>query len=114
MSKKETVLIKVAFLVELSDEEINNVDGLLDKIMTKVGNDETLLVDNKSIDLKWINTSSHTLDVKSENCGRCANCGGWTTDREKPNYIPELCDGATVNGSLLCDECLPSDHRWAF
>lgn len=114
MCKKETVLIKVSYLVELPEEDINSVDGALDKIMTKAGNDEKVLIDGKTFDLKWIETSSHALDIDNENCGRCANCGGWTTDREKPNYIPELCNGAIVDGKLLCDECLPPDHKWAF
>ena len=106
---KKTVIIKVAYLIELQDE-----DGVLNRIMTRVGNDEKIPIDGQSFDLKWIATSSHTLDDANENCGKCSNCGAWTTDREKPNYIPELNDGATVEGKLLCDECLPSDHRWAF
>lgn len=111
---KETVLVNVTYLVDLSEEDINYADGVLDKIMTKTGRDEKILIDDKAFELKWIKTSSHTLDVDNENCGRCSNCGGWTTDREKSNYIPELCNGATVDSKLLCDECLPTDHKWAF
>ena len=114
MSKRETVLIKVAYLVELPEEEINSIDGALDKIMIKVGNDEKIQIDGKNIDLKWIETSSRTLDIDNKNCGRCAKCGEWTTDREKPNFISELDNGATVDGKLLCDECLPPGHIWAF
>lgn len=62
----------------------------------------------------WQSTSELYLDPKTMNCGKCAKCHGWTTDMEKPNYINGLCNGATVDGELLCDECLPEGHRWAF
>jgi len=114
MSKKETVLIKVSYLVELTEEEMISEDSVLDKITSKIGEDEKLSVNEKSIELKWNSTSSFVLDESNSNCGRCVNCGGWVTDREKDNAILELCNGARVDGRLLCDECLPSEHRWAF
>lgn len=43
-----------------------------------------------------------------------SKCGQWTTDREKPDSIVGLSNGATINGRLLCDECLPPKHKWAF
>lgn len=114
MSKKETVMIKVSYLVELNEEEIVNEERILDKITSEIGNDKEILINGKGYELKWNSTSSFVLDSSESNCGRCANCGGWVTDREKDNAIPELCNGATVDGKLLCDECLPSNHRWAF
>jgi hypothetical protein len=48
------------------------------------------------------------------NCVKCSSCGAWTTDREKDEPIEGLTNGATVDGKLLCDECLPEDHKWAF
>lgn len=114
MDKKETVLIKVTYLVELTEDEVISNDCILDEITHKIGNDEKLIAKDKTINLKWNGTSSFVLDPNNKNCGRCVNCGAWVTDREKPDAIPELCNGATVNGKLLCDECLPSEHRWAF
>lgn len=114
MEKKETVLIKVSYLVELTENELTREDDVLDKITTKIGKDEKIIVEGKEFDISWNTTSSFMLDTDTSNCGKCANCGAWVTDREKPNHISELCNGAIVDGKLLCDECLPADHRWAF
>lgn len=114
MKKKETVLIKVSYLVEFTEDELISEDGVLSKITSKIGKDEKILIDGKEFGLTWNETSSFVLNPDNSNCGKCANCGGWVTDREKPNHIPELCNGAVVDGKLLCDECLPIDHRWAF
>lgn len=113
---KKTVLIKVAYLVELTEEEIDNddIDSVLDKIISKISKDRTILANDKNFDLEWNSTSPIVLDSNDMNCGRCAKCGGWVTDRERDNPILELCNGATVDDKLLCDECLPSEHRWAF
>lgn len=45
------------------------------------------------------------------NCGRCAICGTWCTDRERPGTILQISYGARVEGKLLCDEHLPEGHR---
>ena len=114
MEGKKTVLIRVAYLVELPDEEVNVDDGILDKIANRIGEDKNLVIDNKDITLDWNSTSSLMLDSGNFNCGRCSKCGQWVTDKEKPDAVEGLCNGATVDGKLLCDDCLPSDHRWAF
>lgn len=111
--KKKTVLINVSYLVDLSEEEINNDNGILDKI-TNFINDKILHIDDKDILLEWSSTSSLILDSAILNCGKCSNCGQWTTDREKLNIIEGICNDATVDGKLLCDDCLPCDHKWAF
>jgi hypothetical protein len=54
------------------------------------------------------------LNEATLNCGHCHNCNCWCTDKEKPNSISQLCNGAVYDGKLLCDECLPKNHRWAF
>ncbi len=54
------------------------------------------------------------LDPTTTNCGRCAQCGAWVTDRERPEPNRGLTNGAVVDGRLLCDEHLPPGHRWAF
>ncbi len=108
---KKSVLINVSYIVEVEGENNEALNKLLDKITHSISENVTI---NSDVQLKWEGTSSVELDEKNVNCGRCSNCGGWVTDREKPNYIEGLCDGATHDGKLLCDECLPSDHRWAF
>lgn len=114
MGKNNTVLIKVSYLVELNNEDLTNEEDILDKITSKVGRNEQFHINGKNIELKWNNTSSFILDEINSNCGRCSNCGGWVTDREKDNAIPELCNGVRVNGKLLCDECLHHKHKLAF
>ncbi len=114
MEGKKTVLIRVAYLVELPEDEINTDNGILDKITDEINEDKSLLIDNKDIALDWNFTSSLMLDTGHFNCGKCSKCGHWTTDRDKPDAVEGLCNGATLDGQLLCDECLPSDHRWAF
>lgn len=100
----KAMLVKVNFLIEDDRGELNNKD-----IENAVWN---AIPDNhKAV---WQSTSELYLDSGSMNCGKCAKCQGWTTDKEKPNWIEGLCSGATVDGELLCDECLPKGHRWAF
>ena len=54
------------------------------------------------------------IDETRLNCGRCARCGSWTTDNERPDPILDLGIGARVDGQLYCDEDLPRDHPLAF
>lgn len=114
MEKKETVLINVSYLVELNEEELMGDNSTIDKITSKIAQDEQISINEKNIELRWQSTSTYILDPSKSNCGKCTNCGAWVTDMEKSNPIPELVNGATVDGNLLCDECLPSEHRWAF
>lgn len=114
MQEKKTVLIRVAYMVELPEKEINSDNGILDKITREISESKNLIIDEKGIELHWNSTSSLMLDSENFNSGKCSKCGQWVTDREKPDAVEGLCNGATVDGKLLCDECLPSDHRWAF
>lgn len=114
MKAKKTVLVRVAYLVELPEEEINCDDGLLENIIDAISNSENLLIQNKNISLEWNSTSSFILESENFNCGKCSKCGHWTTDREKPDAVEGISYGATVDDQLLCDECLSFDHRWAF
>lgn len=114
MEDKKTVLIKVTYLVELSEAEINSDDGMRDKIENKLCEPRRLQIEDGEKILHWNSTSSLVLEPENLNCGKCSKCGQWTTDREKPDKVAGICNGATVDGKLLCDECLPSDHKWAF
>ena len=113
-SNKKTVLIKVSYLVDIEDEDFIK-DEHLDRITDQVSEDINLqLNDSETMSLKWEGTSSIILDSEIMNCGKCANCNRWATDIEKENPMKELCYGATVDGKLLCDECLPPEHPCAF
>lgn len=114
MESKKTVLINVAYLLELPEEELKDENGLLDKLTNQICSDKKLEVEQGEYELSWNTTTSLTLDSESLNCGKCSKCGQWTTDRDKKEAIKGLTNGASVDGKLLCDECLPSSHRWAF
>lgn len=107
---KKTVLVNISYYVEIdeSDAELS-----LD-IQNKLCESRTLESDGEQVTLQWNQLSFQVLDPKNMNCGRCAKCGCWTTDREKQDSMYGLDNGAVHNGTLLCDECLPSEHRWAF
>jgi hypothetical protein len=110
---KGTVLIRTYHLIEVDEEELCKEDGLLDKIEKEISNDICLSFE-KEAHMKWQGTSMISLAPEIMNCGKCSSCGVWTTDREKDEPIEGLTNGATVDGKLLCDECLPEDHKWAF
>lgn len=106
----KAILIKVSYLVNLNEDETD----LFDNITGEISNDQKIVINSKLKNIEWVETSSLELTPNEMNCGKCSNCETWTTDREKPNPIMELCIGATVDGRLFCDECLPENHRWAF
>lgn len=109
---KRTYLIRMGYLVELDEERGEDEEYFDEQVFAGIGED--LISEKSGKTLEWTHSSSLLLDPSSSNCGRCENCGQWTTDRERPDSIPELCNGAAVDGKLLCDDCLPKDHRWAF
>ncbi|GMX65019.1 hypothetical protein Elgi_42890 [Paenibacillus elgii] len=106
---KISYLVKIGYLLDLTDQE-DEED--IEKNILRVVSDDIMITNGKT--MKWESTSAIKLDPETMNCGRCCNCNNWVTDREKPNPISELNNGATVDGNLLCDECLPEDHRWSF
>jgi hypothetical protein len=108
MEDKKTVLVNVSYLIDLPVDKIELLDKRINELSKNIN------FEKESLLLKWEGTSTRVLDPATMNCGKCANCGCWTTDREKDDWIPYLCIGATVDGILLCDECLPSDHPCAF
>ncbi|WP_308722223.1 hypothetical protein [Paenibacillus polysaccharolyticus] len=105
---KKTYLVKVAYLIDLSDEEYKEIG---DNLIPELENEITV---RQNLKLKWESSSTILLDSEGMNCGRCSKCNSWVTDREKPDHIDELNNGAVVDDRLLCDECLPEEHRWAF
>jgi hypothetical protein len=113
MKEKKTVLIRTYHLIEVDEEELYKEDGLLDKIEKEISKDIELSI-GESVHMKWEGTSMTSLTPEIMNCGKCSCCGAWVTDREKADHIEGLCNGATVDGELLCDECLPEDHKWSF
>ncbi|WPB82251.1 hypothetical protein KYC5002_24435 [Archangium violaceum] len=110
---KKTLLVTLTVAVEASDEEL--ASGLSE--LAQVERSLTRAV-NAALEqprpLGWQTVRSSELDPASSNCGRCTRCGGWVTDRDRPEPLDGLGNGARVDGQLLCDEHLPEGHRWAF
>lgn len=107
---KKTVLVSISYYVEIDESEIE----LSPEIQNKLCENRTLESDDEKVLLKWNQSSFRILNPEIMNCGKCANCGCWTTDRERRDALIGLNNGAIYNDKLLCDECLPSDHKWAF
>ncbi|WP_426451278.1 hypothetical protein ACP26L_04015 [Paenibacillus sp. S-38] len=107
---KKTVLVNVSYYVEIDESE----NELPQEVKAKLCENRKLEIDDKKVCLKWNQSSFQVLNSEIMNCGRCVNCGCWVTDREKDDAIFGLDDGAVYENRLLCDECLPCDHKWAF
>ena len=114
---KKSVLLVMSFSIEVEEDYLEKDLPEYIKVENSLINlfEEKMTVDDSKFgSSKWESSYVIELDEKTINCGRCAVCGAWVTDREKENHIPQLCNGATVNGQLLCDEHLPKGHKWAF
>jgi hypothetical protein len=110
---KKTFLMTLTVAVEASDEEPDSGLSELGQLEHRLAAALDVALDQPA-PLGWQALWSLELDPASSNCGQCAECGGWVTDREQPEPLAGLCNGARVNGRLLCDEHLPKEHRWAF
>jgi len=112
----KTALFTVSYLIEIEDSLLKNneeSEKFKNLIFEKLSKNQRKKIDETHI-ARWNSSSFIVLDTEKLNCGKCSMCGGWTTDKEKGNSIDRLSNGATVEGELLCDECLPRGHRWAF
>ena len=112
----ETILFKVSYLIDVEEELLTDSkesEIFNDKLFQKLSDSSWKKIDEKHKAM-WNTSSLTVLDPTSMNCGKCCKCDNWVTDREKPDSVAGLANGAVVDGELLCDECLPNDHRWAF
>jgi len=50
-------------------------------------------------------SSYHYLGDLDTNAARCAACGAWTTDHDKPDPVAGIRSGAVLNGVFLCEPC---------
>ncbi len=112
---KKNILLVMSFTLEVEDDYLEQDLPSYTKIENKV-----IDTFEKDTGLSSISTlgweSSYVIELNENyvNCGRCAVCNSWVTDREKADPVPQLCNGATYKGELLCDEHLPKGHKWAF
>ncbi len=113
---KKSVLLKIGVLVEVEEEELEKDYGYIDEVTWELEDkiNDTLKITDDESDFGWRYTSITVLDKNEHNYGKCAKCGTLTSDKGKEGFIPEIGTGATVNEELLCDDCLPQGHPFAF
>jgi hypothetical protein len=116
LEMKKIIIVTNSHLIEVDESYEWGSDEAQD-FELKIHNagitcDKVVVDDNHKA--KLIQSSIELVDPKEKNCGQCARCGAWVADYEKPEPVEGLGIGARVNGELLCDECLPSDHPLAF
>ncbi len=108
------VLLKLSFLTHVPSLDVDPDERQVNQLLQSMRNTCEEVLAAAGFFGGWQSSTHGYLDVEGINAGRCAVCGGWVTDMEKPAPFEGLGRGASVNGRLLCDEHLPPDHPWAF
>lgn len=106
---KTVAIFTQSYLIDIPNniqDELNFVCGLTDEIEK--------LIQSKFPQVAYQSTQFGIYEPNVDNLGKCQKCGCWTTDSTQENRVKEVSNGAVVNGQLLCDVCLPSDHELAF
>ena len=107
------MLVSINFLLDVSSAGMDGSEpNKLDEFVAKLVN----LAEGIESDIKldWESTQVIDLDPNTMNCGKCENCGCWVSNREFNDFMPQLNVAAMDKGRLLCDECLPNEHRLSF
>jgi hypothetical protein len=116
---RHSTLLTIRVIVESDDIALDEIKThfLLDENVETAIRDavRSSMCSGSSLIVECVSTSFTCLD-ESPGCGRCENCKRWTRDAEgMPETIQiDICRGAVVDGKLLCDECLPTEHPYAF
>jgi hypothetical protein len=112
MKEKKAFLITLTVVVEVDDtpeDGMSELDRLQNRLIDVVAE-----VSGLHPPLGWQTSWTTELDPLTTNCGQCTVCKSWVTDRESPEPIEGLDNGARVEGQLLCSEHLPPGHPYAF
>lgn len=103
MSDSRLVIVTAAIMLETSID-----DDVMDLRLDSISADFQVAVRrfaDQQPDCRSTDTISfHYLD-EHENATRCAACGRWASDFNKPNGIDGIGLGASVNGRFLCTQC---------
>lgn len=110
---RRTVMLTLTVLLEVPATEPEGDLGVAEKIAFKLEGAIEVTLGDPPNHLGWVSTRFSDIDRPGVNSGRCAECGAWATDCEKPRPVDGLNNGAMFDGRLLCDERLPPGHRWA-
>lgn len=101
-------LLTLSIVVD-ADDENDELDDAINRLID-AAESAFPLEHPQGVQMCW----STTLDERTENSGRCAECDAWVTDVERSDTVSGLGPGARVDGRLLCDEHLPEGHPHAF
>lgn len=112
--RQSTFLIALNVLVEVAPPAGGEPDKAAGELARRLEEALIGVLGDQAPHLGWQSTRVLRVDVPRLNSGQCAVCGTWVTDREAPEPVVGLVNGAHVADRLLCDEHLPAGHRWAF
>jgi hypothetical protein len=118
---KRTYMLKFRYLIEVPENEGIGADArrmqyaqqIAKQIRTDIDTNLESVLGRIPNHLGWQSSNITVIDGEYLNSGRCAVCGMWVTDVDKPGLLDDLKRGATVGQRLLCWEHLPRDH-WFF
>ena len=118
MAKTESVLISASVVVTAPTNEalpdgevIDNVleafcDAVAERLRASVPalEGEPWFEEDQGVTFHYLSAEGHHAE---ENAGHCAKCGGWTSDYDAPGFLDLLMIGKTIEGKLICDQCIP-------
>jgi hypothetical protein len=111
--RKGTVMLLLTVLVEGTTTVSETAQYALLEVNNRLVTAITEVVGKVSGQIGWVKTDLTQLDDPRVNAGHCAVCGYWVTDRDQPDPLVGLPNGATVDGRLLCERHLPPEHPWS-
>ena len=118
MPKTESILISVSVVVaapvseNLPDDDTFDAvqDEFIDAVSERLGasapalKGEPWFEEYQGVTFHYLSAEGHHAE---KNAGRCASCGRWMSDYDAPDFLDLLRIGKTIEGKLLCDECIP-------
>ena len=114
---KNLAITKISCTTEYSKSEIEQ--DIPDEKIERLREELTALLSKYGFEYQYGETCF--LNKQKYSIRNCEKCGHYMVDRvTNPagldlSYDDQIIifDGALLNGKLLCEECLPSGHRWS-
>ena len=114
---KNLAITKFSCITEYSTSEIE--EDLPGEKIERLREEITALFSKYGLEYQY--SEMHFLNKLKYSICNCEKCGHYMVDRVTNPAGLDLrdddqiiiFDGALLNGKLLCEECLPSGHRWS-
>lgn len=114
---KNLAITKFSCTTEYSTSEIEG--DLPGEKIERLREEITALFSKHGLEYQYSET--HVLNKQKYSICNCGKCGHYMVDRvTNPAGLDVsddaqiiIFDGALLNDKLLCEECLPSGHRWS-